>query len=185
MGQSLRKQFNRIPFHRAYTSIYWSIATLAFAILPLCMWAQGVHVLAIEAEARKPTADPGIVASVPTHTWANGVFTEQYTNAQPVTNSTRDAHLELPCANDSLNLTPIPPASIEARKHWKHPFRILHGQTKRPGSRAWPFTNRLRSYCFRSSFSITAPASRARNCCPNLQVRSNDTRGDEWEARTS
>ena len=134
MGQSLRKQFNRIPFHRAYTSIYWSIATFAFIALPLCMWAQGVHVLALEAEARKPTADPGIVASVPTHTWANGVFTEQYTNAQPVTNSTRDAHLELPCANDSLNLTPIPPASIEARKHWKHPFRILHGQTKRPGS---------------------------------------------------
>ena len=134
MGQNLYKPFNRIPFHRAYMSLYRSIATLAFAILPLCLWTQGIHGRAIEAEARKPTADPGIVASVPTHTWANGVFTEQYTNAQPVTNSTRDARLELPCANDSLNLTPIPPASIEARKHWKHPFRSLYGQAKRPGS---------------------------------------------------
>lgn len=34
------------------------------------------------------------------------------------------AHPEFTCANDSLDLTPIPPASIEARKHWKHRYKL-------------------------------------------------------------
>lgn len=89
MGQNLYKPFNRIPFHRAYMSLYRSIATLAFAILPLCLWTLGIHGRAIEAEMRKPTAHPAF-----------------------------------PCANDSLNLTPIPPASIEARKHWKYRYKL-------------------------------------------------------------
>lgn len=89
MGQNLYKPFNRIPFHRAYMSLYRSIATLAFAILPLCLWTLGIHGRAIEAEMRKPTAHPAF-----------------------------------PCANDSLNLTPIPPTSIEARKHRKHRYKL-------------------------------------------------------------
>lgn len=124
MGQKQCKQFNRIPFHRTCTSICQSIATFAFIALPLCMWAQGVHVLAIEAEASKPTAHAGVLASLPTYALLNGVFTIHYTAAQPVNHPTKDAHPAFPCANDSLNLTPIPPASIEARKHWKHRYKL-------------------------------------------------------------
>jgi len=120
MGQKQCKQFNRIPFHRTCTSICQSIATFALTALPLCM----VQSSAIEAETRKPTAHAGVLASLPTYALLNGVFTIHYTAAQPVNHPTKDAHPAFPCANDSLNLTPIPPASIEARKHQKHRYKL-------------------------------------------------------------
>ena len=120
MGQKQCKQFNRIPFHRTCTSICQSIATFAFIALPLCMWAQGVHVLAIEAEASKPTAHAGVLASLPTYALLNGVFTIHYTAAQPVNHPTKDAHPAFPCANDSVNTgnTGISSATGATQKEW-------------------------------------------------------------------